>query len=105
MKTSKRKDKENKGSKGSWEESEISVHNTCLKALGVCPREATTLLLSLPARSRNCYKSYNSQIKNKPTQGKAQLSLLMRPKRRFSHVSSYTLKSTRINWIWNHRLF
>lgn len=29
----------------------------------------------------------------------------MRPERRFSHVSSYTLKSTRINWNWNPRLF
>ena len=63
------------------------------------------MLLSLLARSRNCYKSHNSQIKKQTSPGKAQRSSLMRPERRFSHVSSYTLKSTRINWSWNPRLF
>lgn len=61
--------------------------------------------LSLLARSRNCYKIYNSQIKKQTSPGKAQLSLLMRPERRFSPVSSHTLKSIRINRNWNHGLF
>jgi hypothetical protein len=29
----------------------------------------------------------------------------MRPERKFSHESSYTLKYARISWNWNHIFF
>lgn len=61
-------------------------------------------MLSLLTRSRNCYKVHNSQRKNKPSPGKAQLFLLMRPERRSSRVSSAILEYIRINWNWNDSL-